>query len=307
MTIQIRNAVQPLAQAQGTTFSVQSGPLSTLPPNTIVVSFPMTLEMDIVRGVQSSANMGHFRIFNLASDKRRQIHHDRTDTNNYQRVTIWAGYEQEKKLSLIFQGNILKASSYRQGPDWITDIEAYSGMFGIQNAVTSVTLPAGWKTSDVIRQVIGSMMPFNVSVGAIGNISQELNARGVTLAGPAWDIIQNIAPTADTFIDNEEAFVLDQFDYVIDTQGIRKIDSSSGLLQTPRRFDGRLDIPVLFEPEVQVGQAIDLVSAESVYNGRYKVSGVRHSGTISGAIGGELITTVTAFTGSKVLSGVNPD
>lgn len=269
--------------------------------NTVVVKFPMTLKFNINRGVQASSNLGHFQVYNLAENTRKKIFHDRTDVTHYRQVTLLAGYEDEKKLSLIFKGNMFQAFSYRQGADWITEIEAYSGLYAIENAQASLSIGAGYDVKKLIAQVVNGMTQYGVALGKIGNIEAGQNSRAIALSGSSWDILQQLGNGNDVFIDNENINVIGKNEYVDPPDGLSLINSDTGLLQSIRRYEGRFDVPILFEPRIQVGQKVQIQSAETIFNGIRKVSGVIHRGTISGAVGEDCQTMLTVWTGTEVL------
>lgn len=270
---------------------------------TVVMEYPLTLIFEVSRNTLASANRGHFQIYNLKPDTRLKIYHDRYDTLTYRRLILQAGYEDESPLPTIFRGNVIQASSYRSGTNWITEIEAFDGGFGIINGQVSQTVPAGWDLPQIIKAVLGGLP--NVTVGAVGDLAQQ-NARGVTLMGNSWDAANRIAAGQDAvaFVDNEQANLLKKNEYIAGAGSIDLITSETGLLQTPRRYDARLDAEILFEPRLVVGQIVQLQTLEQVYNAQYQVVGVTHRGTISGAVCDSAVTVASLWLGTSKLVAV---
>lgn len=331
LTVQTSSRVMALGQAQGGTFPVNQSTLdptltlSTRENNALIIKYPMTLTFSIERNTLASANSGRFRVYNLAPDTRQRIFHDRNETFNYKQIILQAGYDGDTKLPIVFQGNIMAAYSWREGVNWITEIEAFDGGFGTINGQSNLTVPSGYSVPALLRSLIQSIP--NVAVGAIGTFQPEDNPRGITLSGNTWDIVNNLKGNADAFIDQEKAFVLGQNDYlkssanaflgaqptgqtledgtVVTTPADNAflISAASGLLGTPRRYNVRLDVDILFEPQIGVGNLAKLVSLEPVFNGLYKVSGIAHRGTISGALG-SVTTTVNLWKGTALLTPV---
>lgn len=269
----------------------------------VEIDYPLTLEFDVSRNTLASANRGNFRIYNLKPDTRLKIYHDRYDTLTYRQIILQAGYESESPLPTIFRGNIIQASSYRSGTNWITEIEAFDGGFGILNGQVAQTVPAGWTLPALIKTVLGALP--NVTPGAIGDFSQQ-SARGVTVMGSSWDVANRIAAGQDAvaFVDNEQANLLHRNEYIAGAGSVDLITSDTGLLQTPRRYDARIDVEILFEPRLVVGQIVQLQSLETVYNAAYQVIGVTHKGTISGAVCGSATTIASLWLGSSQLNPV---
>lgn len=267
----------------------------------VVVRYPLTMEFDVVRNTLASSNTGHFRFFNLKPDTRAQLFHDRNSTTVFRHIVVQAGYESESPLPIIFRGNIIQASSYRAGVNWITEIEAFDGGDAILNGTVSTTAPAGTPIQNLLKTLIASMP--NVALGAVSEF-QEPNSRAITLDGNSWQIASGIAADnrALAFVDNERANVIKNSEYIPGIESIALISSATGLLQTPRRFDALLEADILFEPRLAIGQHVQLESLETVYNGEYVVMGIHHAGVISGAVGGSATTKVSFNLGAFTLT-----
>lgn len=278
-------------------------------PNAIVVDYPLTLELHVERSTLSSCNVGHFVVFNLSEDTRRQIFKDRfqTDLSSTRQILLYAGYQSQlvkgATLPLIFSGQIRWAYSYRRKQDWITEIEAFDAGDSILNGQAAISQPAGWNVRYVIRSLLGSIP--GIRVGAIGDVGSSQNSRGLALSGNAWEAIKQIAPGAEAFIDNGVANVLAKNEYISTAGEVFVISSQTGLLETPRKYEDRIDVKILFEPRMRVGMLVKIQSEETYYNGLFSVKGVNHSGVISGAVAGQLYTTLSVWRGTEGLKGVN--
>ncbi len=275
------------------------------PNNTVVVRYPLTLNLDVRRSTLSSANTGHFLLYNLKEDTRRRVLKDRwvTAIKDRRTIVLNAGYVSEPKLPIIFKGDIRWAYSYRQKQDWVTEIEAFDGGDAILNGQASLSAPTGYDIRSVIRNLIGSMP--GVTAGAIGDVGSSQNARGISVSGNSWDAVKQVAPNAESFIDNGVANVLAKNEYVNDAGQIFLISSASGLLETPRKYEDRIDVKIIFEPRMKVGMLVQIQSLEAFYNGVFCVKGVQHTGMISGAFAGQLYTTLSVWRGTEGLKGVN--
>ena len=80
------------------------------------------------------------------------------------------------------------------------------------------------------------------------------------------------------------------------------INAETGLLGTPMRRDGQLEVDILFEPSYVVGQLVEMQTITGVdeFNGLFKVIGIHHSGTISAASCGTLKTRLNLWYGNKL-------
>lgn len=268
--------------------------------NSVELDYPLTIDFNIVRNTFASANTGSFTLYNLGIDRRRQIFHDRYDIQKYRQIIMQAGYEsdQNTQLATIFQGNVQSAYSFKRKQDWTTKLECFDGGFGIINGQVSVSVSAPWSMGDVIKQLVKSMP--NVSEGTI-TLPDIQNTRSLTMSGNPWDIIRKLVGNNTAFIDNEKVNVVPQGTYITPPDGIKLITSDTGLLGTPRRMGGLIEVDVIFEPRIVINQLVALESEEAYYNGQYAVMGFTHHGTISGATCGDAITTLSLWSGVQAL------
>jgi len=104
-------------------------------------------------------------------------------------------------------------------------------------------------------------------------------------------------------IDNGKIYVLNENEVIEGELPI--VGKDTGLLDTPRRSEGIIQVVTLFEPRLRLNQKASLVSViEPVYNGEYKILGLVHQGVISEAVGGQCTTVIDFLVGSQVFKTV---
>lgn len=265
----------------------------------IVITSPITLDFNIKRNTLASANTAMLQIYNLKESSRKRIFQDRYDFVTYRKVIFKAGYDSDGvDMPIIFIGNLRHAYSTRRGSDWITTIDAFDGGHGIANGFTNKTVPANATHADLIRLMVNDMP--NILSPVIGDLG-GMNQRGTTLYGNSWKLINSLAGNrSQIYIDLERVYVIKPTECI--NGDIRIINSASGLLETPKREETILTFRMIFEPHIIIGQTISLDSLDSTYNGLRKVIGVSHDGTISGSVGGEVITSVSLYAGTEALT-----
>lgn len=267
----------------------------------IIIQPPFTIEFSIARNVSPAANTMSLRIYNLSLLTRNRI---RQDVYSIpfppNTVRLDAGYD---SIFTIFQGQIMQADSNREGVDVVTTIIGMDGGFDMRNTQSSFSFPAGLSTADLIKVLCGDFK--SVQVGAIGNISPDTGIfnRPVVVNGNTYQELQKLFPRP--FIDKGKIFFLENNEVLIGQIPI--IDSSTGLLETPRRENSFLNIRTMFEPRVTVGQVLQLNSTvEPTYSGQYKVIGVNHQGIISAAVGGNLESSFNLQIGTNTFGPWKP-
>ena len=271
----------------------------TVPPTTtekdaevIEVTSPLTIDFDITRNTFASANNATFRIHNLAPTTRDKIFQDKYNIYRYCFVDFYAGYGDQ--LSLLFTGKVMQAYSEKQGTEIITEIQAMDN--DIIQSYSMHTFEAGTSKTDVVK-TLASDMP-NVKLGAVGNQNGVLANRLIT--DDLTFVAINKVTGNSAFIDLNKLHVLGNNEVLKDVE-IYKIDSDTGLLGTPKRRDAQVEVDMIFEPRIVVGQLVEIESSTaSIFDGQFKVIGIHHAGTISGAVAGEARTTVNLFIGALI-------
>jgi hypothetical protein len=253
------------------------------------IKYPLTIEFSITRKTMATVNTGHFRIYNLNQDTRKQIYKDYFLLTKVLLMTLRAGYGDS--LYTIFYGSVLEAKSYReeQSVNFITEIEGSDLGPAIFGGFVSETSTLSRQA--LIEHLVDSL-PY-AKRGAIANFEGE-HPRGRVMVGNPWDILQT-ETEHNAFIDSGHVHCLrnnDAFEGEIPV-----INSDTGILGTPKRYNVYVVVEMLFEPALQLGQLVSLESrTQQEFNGRYKIYAISHQGVISGAVNGKCKTIVTLLT-----------
>lgn len=273
--------VQPDAAA-----AAINGNTNALPIN---IALPFTLELDITRNIQNSANTCQLRIWNLAQGTRNQIRFDRTNYAVNRGVILKAGYGLNP--AVVFSGNITQAWSVREGVNYVTTIECFVGGAAYINAHYDRVWAAGTPIQAIVQDMVSSLSSYGISVGAIGSYLGVLPMQ-TTISGNTMELLKTYTGGA-AFIDQLKANCLNNGEYIANLGGITTVTSDSGLLGTPIQEQLLLTFDMIFEPRLNPGQLVVLQSlTENNFNGTYKCISVKHRGMISAAKCDAVITTV---------------
>lgn len=261
-------------------------------------SFPTTLVFDVQRDTFASANKGTFTLYNLELSARRDIYFDRFVNDQRLKIKLQAGYVGSPVLPTIFSGDIRVAWTQRQGPNWVTHIEAFDGGFAFYNAQAGdLSLPAGYTMQTAAQALIAKMAPYGVTLGKVSDIKLP-NSRGINFTGSAWNALKGLVPgDGQMFVDSGVCNILNPQDFLA-TPTVPIISSTTGLIGTPRKQGNLTSCTLIFDPQYIVGQLANLQSLESwMNNPRLKVMGLHHYGKISAVEGGDLFTDLSLFSG----------
>lgn len=253
----------------------------------VVLQLPFTIEFDISRHTLASNNVAQVRIYNLSLINRNLLAYNAYNVNDIRTIQLYAGYGDN--LGLIFNGNISQAWSVREGVNYITQIECYDGGDASVNADLNVSYPNGTPLKAILIDIITNRLP-GVTFGGVGDFPYIFQ-KGPTFSGNAIEILNHLTGGA-FFIDQGKGYVLKNNEYIQSLAPIVTVTPFTGLLNTPVLEQTVVRFEMLFEPNLNAGNLIVLVSQTNpALDGLYKVTAVKHRGTISPVVCGSLTTT----------------
>jgi len=262
----------------------------------------LTLDFQVLVSDLSSMGTGSFKIKNLSKISRNLIYKD-SFTSPFQRLEFYAGYG--GNLSLAFKGVVVDCCSYRAegAVDVVTQIECNQGAVGMFTGNMSTTLANPQTQAQVINSIINGFNPALPTGYVSPSFNRTYNVRPVTLFGNPWDLLKRETGN-QCFVYNGKVYCLPDNEALPGSTYL--INSATGLLGSPKRYNRVLMAEMMFEPGIQVGANIDIESSNvgNEFNGIKKVTGIEHSGTISDAVSGELKTKVTVNLVSKLSPGL---
>ena len=253
----------------------------------------LTCEFSVNRGILSDSSKCTIKLYNLAPDTRERINMDAFtfDQSKWKYVRLEAGYG--SNLCRLFEGRILQAYSSRTGgsTDVITEIQAQA--LDLLDCQTSHTFEAGTTYKDAVQTIVTTDMP-NTSIGNVGELNGEFKTP-TAVDGNVRNVLSSITG-GNAFVDNGLLNII-MSNEVIDVP-VPVITDENGLLETPIRRDANMEVKILFQPDLIVGQLLEIKSSVAPkFNGQFKVVGFTHNCTISGAQAGTRITTVNLYLG----------
>ena len=259
---------------------------------TLTVEYPITCKFNVSRGLFAQSNKANIQLYNLSLSTRNMIFQDCLVINPdlFKYVRLEAGYN--GSMSIIFEGRILQAYSYKSGgqTDVITEIQAQA--LDIFDCQSSVTFAGGTSFRDAYKTLAGDLP--NVRLNNLGALDGTFKTN-TTFDGNTFEQLNKLSG-GHTFVDNN------QLNCLMDNEAAKVpvpvVNDSSVLLETPRRRDANLQIKMLFEPTLIVGQLLEIGSNVSPnFNGQFKVIGITHDCVISGTQSGSRTTSLDLFIG----------
>ena len=255
-----------------------------------IITNPITIEFSVKRNLFAEVNTLDVSIYNLAPDTYNQLFYDYYNLN-FRSVILEAGYE-TTGLSTIFIGDMWNCFTHREGANIITKMHCFVGLRTMQ-LHTDVTM-AGASRDRVLAKVASDMnLGINIYSG-----KDEKFSRPVTLSDNPMRIAQQYSGE-NAYIDNGKLIILENKDAI--KGEVPLINDESGLLGVPQHENALLSVDIIFEPRIVIGQIIEINSRiHPMFNGQYKVYGIKHEGVISGAEAGKATTTLEMLVGSQI-------
>lgn len=266
-----------------------------IPEEIIEVAYPFTLRLNVVTGLTTgNVSQANFQILNLSPQIQAKLWKDNFNQKKYITMWLYAGYQDV--MPLIYQGDILQCYSYREsgGTEYITEIQSNDSGYLMQYGVANYTFSGGTKFENLLKTLLDDIPLYKV-----GYISPEIPPikRDKSFIGQTLDLLGREYGGYQVFIDKGELNILGKNEVV--PGNIHVLTAESGLLGSPRRAEQYLDVDMIFEPRLKLGQAIELISDSLPFvNNIYKVISISHRGIISPVKSETLTTSVTLYLGT---------
>lgn len=139
---------------------------------------PLSFSFSVERDTTRVPNNAVVTLWNLNEDTRAELE-ERSTAPGGVPVRVEAGYGGTDGIGQIFLGGLRRVSSWRDGPDWITEISGGDGEKEITTARVSKTFKSGTPVSAVLRDLVAAL---GTDAGNLSSLAATgFNAGGTTL------------------------------------------------------------------------------------------------------------------------------
>jgi len=229
-----------------------------------------------------ASNPINFSIYNLGKTSRSIL-----ESKIATRVDIFAGYGTSPKNIAV--ANILWANTHKDRADYITDVIAGDGHFGLVNGLINKSFSGAVTNEQVVRALLNSLQGTGIIVGTVTVPSGSLN-NGIVLSGSPLRILAdfcqkigakvvfqantvNILPlTADL---GNPAILVSEDTGMIGIPEVRP-PQAIGTITTAQAatMQNNLFVRMLMRPEIGLGQLLNIQS--KFVNGKFVTARVTH-------------------------------
>lgn len=210
----------------------------------------LRVQFEVAKTVESAPNTAIIKIYNLHPDNEAKI------KNEFDEVLLNAGYE--GALRLVFRGNIKHVYRYREGNDYITEIEGGDGDKDFRQAVMNETLAAGTTTGQLVDRAVGTFKSTGGTAKGHVQVAERGRIRGKVISGNTRTVLDDVAreSAANWSIQDGQLVIVSTND-VLPGQAV-VIRADTGMLGAPEINDKGIAVKCLMNPTLRVNGAIKL-------------------------------------------------
>ena len=247
----------------------------------------LRIRFDITKTIRSEANTARITVYGLSDDTRNVIE------GTEDRVRLFAGYEQDTGLELLFDGSITRVQHDISPPNVTTTLETGDGIDVLRNTRVNLSYDAGVPARQIIDDLSDEL---GVTVREIledSDRGDDSYLGGFSFGGAAESALDRVTDRvgAQWSIQNGEIQVIGRGE-ALDREAV-VLTPGTGLLATPEKLDNvtealseEQDIPgwrlrSLLNPKLEPGRIVEVESR--VVEGRFVIQSVDHSGDTRGA------------------------
>lgn len=207
----------------------------------------------IARGDLQTPNSADVRIYNVKDETANRI------TKEFTRVVIQGGYE--GSFGLLFDGTIKQARRGRvDAKDSYIDIVAADGDQAYNFSTIALSLAAGAQPADAVQAFVKAMAAQGITQGYVPELSTNGSARGRVYYGMTRDELREWAEVQDALwsIQDGKLVLIPKTSYVPGDTPL--ISPSTGLVGVPEQTPNGIEMRVLLNPSIKIGQRVKLDS-----------------------------------------------
>jgi hypothetical protein len=212
-----------------------------------IVVNQLRILFDITKTVDEIPNSVVVKIYNLNPTNEAKI------KNEYKDMVVRAGYVDQERL--IFTGSIKYVYRYREGNDYVTEIEGGDGDEDYKTSVINETLAAGTSDSQLIDKAVST---FGTTKKGHVKLKGKTRRRGKVVTGNTRDIVRQVAIRngANWSIQDGQLTIVHVDDTLPDEAIV--INSETGMLSAPETNDRGIAVKCLLNPQLKINGTIQL-------------------------------------------------
>lgn len=228
----------------------------------------LRIEFEVVKTIGRTPNTAMIKIRNLAPENEEKV------KGEFDEVLINAGYE--GSAVLLFAGNIRHTFRYRDGNDWIMQIDAADGDDDFRNSIVNAALAAGTTISQAVDKLVSS---FKSTTLGHAILKDQKRLRGRVMSGPSRKFFDEIAAECDANWSIQDGRLeIVPVQSTLPTEAI-VIRADTGMVEAPEIDNKGIKVKCLLNPRIRVNGKIQLDNNDlkaKIAQERDKKPGAKH-------------------------------
>jgi len=251
---------------------------------------------DVGKHDGESFNAGVIRIYNLNFSSRGALaklisSEFDPDTKPTMQCILRVGYGDQ--LVQLLAGDILFATNQRIGPDWVTEIKIYAGLYNARVALTTLSYGKNTSAKKITNDLLATIK--GVDIQYTQEADKALQKKSVL----SYSMAGNVYNEAKVFLSSYGLSFKIEDDGVLlvyvpgkpreskrSQNDANTFSPENGLLGTPKITSSGIEIRSLLRPQVKILQRF-YVDSESInetlqnqdrFTNEYFITGLKHSG-----------------------------
>jgi hypothetical protein len=250
-----------------------------------IVLQDLRISFEIQKKTTITTNQGNIRIWNVSQVNRNRI-------NLYgDQVTVYAGYEGDESLQLLYRGYTTLTSHSFEFPEIVTTLECADSQRYVTQPTASVSFEAGTPVQTIIRNIINLMGTTISELSVSSDLIYPRTFSGTGLLSQSLLKICSYANLTPTF--QNGVFIAVPVGGNI-TQQPFFVNANTGMIGIPQRFSCiyanfykkgpavGFKVLTFLNPQILAGASINLESRYLNMQGIFLVISVKHSGDTYG-------------------------
>jgi len=217
------------------------------------------VQMEIIKGATDSPNKAKFSLYNIGLSVRESI-------GKGFLVRATAGYV--GLVETLFIGAVGKATSRRDGPDIVTEIECADGEQALLGSTFQKPYPPGTLLPQILQDVAAAM---DVEPGIALGIPNTVYRRGISVHGSCRDILKKLLRKEglEFSVQNGRLNIIPLKKHNGRTALV--VSSGTGLINVPSISGTDITFESLLNPRLVPGQLVQVVSKNRAISGYAKI------------------------------------
>lgn len=236
----------------------------------------LRITFQIDKTSESSSNKAKIQIFNMTEANRRSV-------ENENLIVIlkagYAGFEQTPIAQALFIGDVIKASTVKQGTDFITTLEAGDSEKKLLNKRIEKSYESGTFMTTIIKDLSQQL---GVAIADISDIVSAQFVNGGVISGKIKDVLDQITERMGISWNVQDGELHVGSTTKTDDATAVELTPDTGLIGSPTRREKGVELMAFINPGLRPNKTIK-VESTTFPPGFFRIRKVQYSGDTRGA------------------------